>query len=259
MFGKDNIVKVIKKGDLDGLKKILEKDPDAVKETFRWKVKTWHGSILDVAAYYNQAALLEFLVADKGVDVNKRSFNDWTALHHAVQTNSAKAVKALLDMGADTGLRNDEGETPSDLCNDKEIKELFNACDEEKSKQVAAVREAEEAQLKKEAAARIEGVWTPVSSEEIMYERDLPGNRYRLTDVFNITTKKVISITENLQTGQLTKETKTADKAMLDEARAQMEKIAPPVEAASPAETQKPRSKEKPVRSSFDKIQEVRL
>ena len=54
---------------------------------------------------------------DAGADPNQRGFNDWTALHTAVNERNADAVRLLLARGADPSLRTriDEHETALEM------------------------------------------------------------------------------------------------------------------------------------------------
>lgn len=62
----------------------------------------------------NNAAAIAFVLA-QGVDIDARDERGETALHKAVTCHSVGNVKALLAKGADTSLRNDDGQTPHDL------------------------------------------------------------------------------------------------------------------------------------------------
>jgi ankyrin repeat protein len=54
------------------------------------------------------------LLIDHGADINYRDPNGFTVLHHAVKKKfTQKQVRALLDLGAGSSIKNADGETPS--------------------------------------------------------------------------------------------------------------------------------------------------
>ena len=57
------------------------------------------------------------LLLKHGADPNQRGFNDYTALHKAVEQRNAAAIELLLDAGADTSFRTriDDCETPGEM------------------------------------------------------------------------------------------------------------------------------------------------
>ncbi len=264
MFGRDSINRAIKKGDLDKFKEIVEKNPDVINETFHWKAKVWRGTILDIAAYYNQAAILEFLLTEKKMDANMPSFDGWGALHHAACTDAREAIKVLLDKGANPNLRDDEGRAPYDRGEDNSTRELILSASREQQRQKELARQESEKQLaeaaKQKAEARAKGAWTAVSSDEIMFERDLPGNQYRLTNFFNFAAKSWTLITKDLRDGHMSQETKTFteanDNEMISQARAQLDIANGAVVPETKAPKPEPKEKSK---QDFTKIINVKL
>lgn len=57
-------------------------------------------TVLAVAAYLDHAHLVPVLV-EKGAKVDQRAGRTMTAIHHAAREGKAKALKALLKVGAD--------------------------------------------------------------------------------------------------------------------------------------------------------------
>ena len=61
----------LKKAIWSGLEEILElRDPLILKKKFKWKGYNAAG-ILHIAAHFNQPDLIEFLVTEKGMDIDK--------------------------------------------------------------------------------------------------------------------------------------------------------------------------------------------
>ncbi|CAL1541361.1 unnamed protein product, partial [Lymnaea stagnalis] len=56
------------------------------------------------------------LIIDAGCDMNKQDAKGWTALHHAVQNDSAPAVCLLAERNCRLELRNEQGFTPLQQC-----------------------------------------------------------------------------------------------------------------------------------------------
>jgi hypothetical protein len=69
---------------------------------------------LNWAALNDKADAIRFLVA-RGAAVNIANLTGFTPLHHAAESGSVNAAKALLDAGADPTWPNNMGETPLDV------------------------------------------------------------------------------------------------------------------------------------------------
>jgi ankyrin repeat protein len=69
---------------------------------------------LNWAALNDRPDAIRFLVAH-GATVNLANLTGFTPLHHAAESGSVNAAKALLDAGADPTWPNNMGETPLDV------------------------------------------------------------------------------------------------------------------------------------------------
>ncbi|GEM_PF-5317518 len=71
---------------------------------------------------------------EKEVNVDQKGENGFTALHWAIEKENPKAVKILLDHGADMDLKDDDDWTPWDLSSYAKNKEISNLLSSEHSK-----------------------------------------------------------------------------------------------------------------------------
>lgn len=69
---------------------------------------------LNWAAINNRPELIRLLLRH-GAKIDARNLTGFTALHHAAESGSLEAAKALLDAGANTSIRAKDGETASDV------------------------------------------------------------------------------------------------------------------------------------------------
>jgi ankyrin repeat protein len=101
----DDIHEFAQKGDLEGVKSLIEKDPELVnakdedgRTALHWACRGVH---LDV---------VKFLV-EKGADVNAEDNNKIVPLHSLATRNSAAAIAVLVDNGADVDFKDYGGNT----------------------------------------------------------------------------------------------------------------------------------------------------
>jgi ankyrin repeat protein len=80
---------------------------------------------LHVASRNGHLEVVQSLL-DHGADVNAKTHDHWTALHFACVIGHAGAeiVEALLNQGANVGVRNDEGRTPSQVASQYGIRKI---------------------------------------------------------------------------------------------------------------------------------------
>ena len=206
MFGRTNIRKIISRGDLAKLQKVLEKDP---LSRFEWH--TWErdngarrtGTMLHIAAAFNQPEIIKLLVNQYGMNVNEpNKVSSRTPLHMACEDGSAAAALALLQLGADTTLVSRDG-TPFELCRDMRIKRWIEESQQPKEQPV------EEAPVEKKQES-IPGEaptdnWSIKSSSEIVHEHEyeLQAGPQHITDIFNFSAGRLISIVKDLKSGSL--------------------------------------------------------
>ena len=68
--------------------------------------------------------MVRFLLK-KGVDVNARDNDDFTALHAAIESENIEIIKMLLEAGADINAKNKFGNSPLMICNLATNKDVF--------------------------------------------------------------------------------------------------------------------------------------
>ena len=162
----DDIHESAQKGDLEGLKLMIDKDPGLVnakdqdgRTPLHWACRGVH---IDVVKYLvekganvnaedsnkivplhslatrNGATAIAILV-DNGADIDFKDYGGNTALHHAAMNNAADAVALLIKKSADLENIEDYGRTPLILCarergGPKTIKVLLDAGADVKAK-----------------------------------------------------------------------------------------------------------------------------
>lgn len=102
-------IKAAKKGDLAGLKALLESDSNLIS------AQDSDGSTaLHCAAWKGHTTVVDYLLA-AGAEVNKHNNNDhWgtTPLHAAAHANQATIAQRLIVAGADVNAKDMKGMTP---------------------------------------------------------------------------------------------------------------------------------------------------
>jgi hypothetical protein len=106
---KSKVERIIRAGDSHALKSYLQKHPDALEKTYAGDV---HGSLLHIAAYYNQPAIISLLVLEFGMNIDARQRKDWVPLHHAARAGAWEAAQRLIELGANPYLKNAYGDIP---------------------------------------------------------------------------------------------------------------------------------------------------
>jgi ankyrin repeat protein len=104
-----DFIKAAKRGDLVGLKSLLESDAALMEAR-----DTDGSTALHCATWKGHEAVVAWLLS-AGADVHTHNENDhWgtTALHAAAHANQAKIAKRLIDAGADVNAKDRDGRTP---------------------------------------------------------------------------------------------------------------------------------------------------
>jgi hypothetical protein len=102
-------------GDMEGLKEMLDKQPDQLNAL----VGGMHATMLHVAAYKGQAAMVAELLR-RGAKVNLRTKQGHTPLYDCIDNLGTVEIAAmLLDAGADVTIADNAGKTPLQLAIDK--------------------------------------------------------------------------------------------------------------------------------------------
>lgn len=218
LFRKDPI-DVIRKGNLNKLRKMLEKKPELLdmghsEAWFKWpdgrgKGYSSSGNILHMAAFFNQPEIIKFLVNEKSMNINQPNrFSRRTPLHYACQYGGFESASLLFSqLGADSTLRCSAG-TGCELSEDERIKALLLPSYEAQMQQEEAERQERDAerlvQERAEAEKRIVGTWEiNPSTSEIVHEHELPGGEFHVTDAFNFATGRFTSIFKELGSGNV--------------------------------------------------------
>jgi len=121
--GYKTIHEAVQKGDLEAVKKYLEKGVEA-------DLKNSYGETpLHIAASYGQRDIADLLIV-KGADVNAKDNKQYTPLHNAAVKNQIEIAILLIAKGADINAKDEIGNTPlarAIIYRKKEMAELLIA------------------------------------------------------------------------------------------------------------------------------------
>ncbi|HEX6730043.1 MAG TPA: ankyrin repeat domain-containing protein [Pyrinomonadaceae bacterium] len=104
-----DFIKAAKRGDLMGLKSLLDSDTSLIETR-----DTDGSTAVHCATWKGHEAAVEWLLS-VGADVHAHNENDhWgtTALHAAAHANQARIARRLINAGADVNAQDREGRTP---------------------------------------------------------------------------------------------------------------------------------------------------
>ncbi|KAJ6843393.1 zinc finger CCCH domain-containing protein 24-like [Iris pallida] len=122
-----SLIDLAANNDLDGFKRLADRDPSAVDEIGLWygrkkgcnRMVLQHRTPLMVAATYGSIQVLNYILSELAVDVNRSCGDDrTTALHCAASggsENAVEAVRILLSSGADLNSLDVNGCRPADV------------------------------------------------------------------------------------------------------------------------------------------------
>lgn len=129
-FCDDSLHKAAYHGDLETVRKLLEKNPDPDLRD------SSGGTALHAAMFQRNMKIVKILI-EKGFDVNAQgTFNGYSPLHDAVWANNIEAARILLSAGAKTDIIGKDGLTP------------YQKALKEKHQEIADCLKPEEAEVK---------------------------------------------------------------------------------------------------------------
>ena len=117
----------VKKGDLLGVQKALDANPDAVKAADKDGATALHHAVAG-----GIREIVELLLAS-GASVNAAKNDGVTALHIAAALGRTEIVKLLLEKGADRSLKDSSGRTALSLAKSKGYKDIVSLLTAESS------------------------------------------------------------------------------------------------------------------------------
>ena len=187
---RQDFIAAISAGDLDKVKAALKAHPAWLEEQFDTYAQGKMGTPLHAAAHFNRPGIILYLAKEKKLPLNQKNGAQNTPLHHACMNGATDAARVLLELGADPWLKNKNGNTPVSEATTEDMKRIFESVIEERDRKAQEDKEARE--------------WTLVSPAEVMRVRNLPDKSYRLTDIFNFSTRRWSSLAKDIKDGHVT-------------------------------------------------------
>lgn len=123
------------------------------------------------------------LFAEKGAKLDVQTSNGWSPLAYAVRNGDVETAHMLLEKGARTDRCDDKGRTLLDIATQYEQPATKRALLDHADRQIAKWQKTEDA-------------------DEVAHISVMRDAGYRLTEVFNLRTNRVTTITHNFETGQ---------------------------------------------------------
>ena len=119
---KKPIYLAIEKGNIDQIEALIELDSNLIHKMYKNNWTLLHYAV-DRTPKDKTEEVLNFLLENGLKDkINAQAKEKSTALHLAVENNNLKAVKILLESGADKNIRNNGGNIPLDIADKKGYK-----------------------------------------------------------------------------------------------------------------------------------------
>lgn len=162
-------------------------------------------------AVANNNKVLAELLAGKNAKLDIADKYGWTALAYAVRNGDGDTVSFLLAKGARTDGRDRDGRTLLDIARQYD-------------------RPAVERQLNDHYDSLVPAWQKTADTDEVAHVSFLRDAGYKLTEVFNMRTKRLTAITHNFDTGRDATETRgftDADKKAVAEAQAKLDALRP--------------------------------
>lgn len=134
------------------------------------------------AQYYSRDVMIDFLV-EKGANLNMQDKEGKTVLHHAAYYGNASQLKMFLDHGADPSVRDNKLNTAADIAR----KDYPG---------IAAML----GDVSEPTAKPPEEGWQLTAADEVARVSVRSAIGYRLTEIFNFTTRQYVHIAQNTNT-----------------------------------------------------------
>jgi len=119
----------IKKGDINKIRELIEKDPEIVNGIINYPCEYYSFTPLHITIKNNNKEIAELLIK-YGADVNGKNNSYQSPLHFAAQYNRKEIAELLMKNGADVNARGDISQTPlhtAALYNSKDVAEVLIA------------------------------------------------------------------------------------------------------------------------------------
>jgi len=192
--------------------------------------------------------IVEALIA-KGADVNARADNGRTSLYRAAASGRGDVVKVLLEHGADPDISDSRLNTPADAAqkNYPRVAALIRKAQKPEPEPEPEAAEPRVSASGAPSAGPVDGMgegWRLTAPDEVANVALRPALGYRLTEVFNFTSRTYMRIARNLETVAESQSLRFFDEfrdaAPLDRARAALESLGGRAAATSDGALEKP-------------------
>ena len=162
---------------------------------------TWM-SLVHVAAYRGHKDIVKLLLEQDKYDhafLNKQDGNHNTALHLAAMEGHAEVVRILLDAGFDPQQKGFNGKLPVGFAYQGSHKDVVGMLEAAAKK--PAPKTIEAAPLPAAAApANDDACWSLVTKQSVAHVSTVEAAGYKISDVFNFSSRERIRIVNNLKT-----------------------------------------------------------
>lgn len=158
------------------------------------------------------------LFAEKGAKLDVQGSNGWSPLAYAVRNGDVETANMLLEKGARTDRCDDKGRTLLDIAAQYEQPATKRALLDHADRQIPRWQKLEDA-------------------DEVAHISVMRDAGYKLTEVFNLRTNRVTTITHNFETGQdasVSRGLSDGDTAAVAEAKQKLETFKAPAPTAAP-------------------------
>lgn len=185
----NKILSAVTHGDVPRLRVIYDRYPERLNDY----IYPGRGvcTVFGKAAAYDQIPVMEYLVNEKGLDVNRvaSECGDHYPLHYAQDNRCVRAAAWLLAHGADPAIKNHNGLDTVDFCDSPAVQDVLS--------------EFDPAAAQKQKQKKIDGVWNKVGAKSIVHDYELPDSGLKITDEFNFEAAAWRSVVRDIKTGMM--------------------------------------------------------